>query len=257
MNTDTELRTPVEKPEAPDVRSAGASGCAGTPSGELEMTVANRALDAVSDPGPPTLVVGLESRQWRRMLGPLAWAALEDLALVARQYEQGWAAPVGVRDLAAAMGVTKDTAARAISALASAGLVTRTRVETDNKRRRSGYRLRLPDGIERRTCPPAQDSHSSELDCCPDGQDNRSPDPPDTARCPADHYDETAETRDASTARHPPGRPSRSRRRVSTTVEDSAQPRLFSLPSPIRRTGSRDLGTEEASQRPRLPNGQN
>lgn len=232
MNTDTEPRTPVEEPEAPDVGPAVASGCAGTPSEELEMTVATRALEAASDPGPPALVVGLESRQWRRMLGPLAWAALDYLALAARHYEQGWAAPVGVRDLAAAMGVTKDTAARAISALASAGLVTRTRVETDNKHRRSGYRLRLPDGIELRTRPPAQHSHSSALDRRPDGQDIRCPDPPDTARCPADHDNETAETRDASTERLTPGRPSRSRRRVSTTVEESAQPRLFALPSP-------------------------
>jgi hypothetical protein len=79
------------------------------------------------------LVIGPESQQSRRKLGALAWAALEHLALSARQDEHGWAAPVGVRDVATAIGVTKDTAARAVATLATAGLVTRSLVETHDQ----------------------------------------------------------------------------------------------------------------------------
>ena len=63
------------------------------------------------------LVLGTDSRHWRRV-GPLAWAALEHLALAARPDHQGWAAPLGVRDIATGIGVTKDTAARAVTASA-------------------------------------------------------------------------------------------------------------------------------------------
>ena len=66
------------------------------------------------------LVIGTDSRHWRRRLGPLAWAALEPLALAAHPDHHGWAAPLGVRDIAAGIGVTKDTAARAVTALGHA-----------------------------------------------------------------------------------------------------------------------------------------
>jgi hypothetical protein len=110
----------------------------------------------------------------------MAWAALEHLALAAQPDELGWAAPVGVRDVAAGLGVTKDTAARAVAALTTAGLVTRTPVETDTGRRRSGYRLRLPAGIEPRPCPGEADTATQQEnpDRCPNNQDNR--------RCPTD-----------------------------------------------------------------------
>jgi hypothetical protein len=51
---------------------------------------------------------------------------------------------VGVRDVAGGIGVTKDTAARAISVLVTAGLVTRQPVEKTGGSRRSGYLLHLP-----------------------------------------------------------------------------------------------------------------
>ena len=57
------------------------------------------------------LVIKADSRLWRRRLGPLAWAALEHLALAAHPDHHGWAAPLGVRDVAGGIGVTKDTAA--------------------------------------------------------------------------------------------------------------------------------------------------
>jgi DNA-binding MarR family transcriptional regulator len=90
------------------------------------------------------LVIGNESLLWQRRLTPRAWTALQHLALCSRRTEHGWAAAVGVRDVAAGIGVTKDTAARAISALVTAGLVTRQPVEKTGGSRRSGYLLHLP-----------------------------------------------------------------------------------------------------------------
>ncbi|MDA8045750.1 MAG: hypothetical protein M0Z30_11025 [Actinomycetota bacterium] len=60
----------------------------------------------------------------QELKGPLAWAPLEHLALAAHPDRQGWAAPLGVREIATGIGVTKDTAARAVTALSAAGLVT-------------------------------------------------------------------------------------------------------------------------------------
>jgi hypothetical protein len=176
-----EFLTIEKKREAPDVRSAVAGTATGndTPSENSEMTPPS-AKPAVNNTDGPMLVIGPESRQWRRKLGALAWAALEHLALSARQDEQGWAAPVGVRDIATATGVTKDTAARAVAALATAGLVTRSLVETHDRRRRPGYRLHLPAGIEARPRPGNEDTplQRGEPDGCPSNQDKRT--------CPAD-----------------------------------------------------------------------
>jgi hypothetical protein len=112
--------------------------------------------------GGLVLVVGPSSRVWRRRLGAAAWAAFEDLALVALPDATGWVAPVGVRDVAAGIGVNKDSAARAVSALRAAGLVTLTRVPDRHGRRRSGYRLNPPDGIVLHDCPNIPDSEGQE-----------------------------------------------------------------------------------------------
>jgi DNA-binding MarR family transcriptional regulator len=93
------------------------------------------------------LVVAAESLPWPRRLGPLAWTALQHLALSSHHTEQGRAVPVGVRDLAAGLGVTKDTAARAVSRLVAEGLVTREPVGTRTGYRRSGYLLHLPEAM--------------------------------------------------------------------------------------------------------------
>ena len=92
----------------------------------------------------PALVIASESLLWQRRLTPRAWTALQHLALRSRRTQQGWAAAVGVRDVAAGIGVTKDTAARVISVLVTAGLVTRQPVEMTGGSRRSGYLLHLP-----------------------------------------------------------------------------------------------------------------
>jgi DNA-binding transcriptional ArsR family regulator len=97
----------------------------------------------VTEPGDTTLVIGTKSGAWRRRLGPLAWAALVHLALIANPDHHGWAAALGVRDIATGIGVSKDTAARAVTVLRVAGLVTVEQLDRPDGRRRSGYRLHL------------------------------------------------------------------------------------------------------------------
>lgn len=97
------------------------------------------------------LVLSAESHAHRRKLGALAWAALEEMALSAVADDNGWYMVGGVREIGASMGVTKDTAARAVAALASAGLVRRERLDDADSTRRSAYRLHLPCGVT--LCP--------------------------------------------------------------------------------------------------------
>jgi hypothetical protein len=72
------------------------------------------------------VVVTAEARAFRRAVGVTAWAVLEELVLDADVDECGaLVARTNVRRLAAALGVSKDTAARALNQLARAGVVTR------------------------------------------------------------------------------------------------------------------------------------
>jgi DNA-binding MarR family transcriptional regulator len=116
---------------------------------------ADAASDRSARPWPVAyaLITYPPATLWRRRLGPLAWVALEHLALSSQRTDQGWIAPVGVRDVAEGLGVTKDTAARAVAALGAAGLVILSRVETAEGRRRSGYLLHLPDQLRLIDCP--------------------------------------------------------------------------------------------------------
>jgi IclR helix-turn-helix domain len=98
--------------------------------------------------GPGEVQVTTASRAIRRQVGPLAWAVLEELALTAQPDDRGWITPLGVRAIAAAIGVTKNTAARAVITLRSAGLVTPDRVKTTEGQSVSAYRLALPEGID-------------------------------------------------------------------------------------------------------------
>jgi hypothetical protein len=93
------------------------------------------------------LVIAAESLPWPRRVGPLAWTALQHLALSSHHTDQGWAVAVGVRDIAVGLGVTKDTVARAVSTLVDTGLVSRGRVRTRGGQPRSGYLLHLPHPI--------------------------------------------------------------------------------------------------------------
>ena len=121
------------------------------------------------------LLLDSASRTWRRRLGPLPWAVLEELALQARPSQQGWVAAVGVRDLGAAVGITKDTAARALASLRSAELVMPARVHLPKGPSRSGYRLNLPDGIAIRGCPTQHDTGPHEGELCVHGENTGCP----------------------------------------------------------------------------------
>lgn len=65
------------------------------------------------------------SRALRRSIGPVAWAVLEDLAADAQESDAGWVVATNVRRIAADVGISKDTAARALRRLITAELVTR------------------------------------------------------------------------------------------------------------------------------------
>lgn len=124
----------------------------------------------------------------RGRVGPVPWVVFEALALAAERDDAGWIAALGVRDLAAGLGMNKDTAARAVTALTAAGLVTRERLADMAGGRRSGYRLCLPAGTELCpappdgvTCPPSPDTAA-----CPTDTDTDScPGQRDSDRCPA------------------------------------------------------------------------
>jgi DNA-binding transcriptional ArsR family regulator len=70
--------------------------------------------------------VAPESRQARQRLGTTAWAVLEDVALDAHIDDRArLVAVTNVRRIALQLGISKDTAARALLRLAEAGLVER------------------------------------------------------------------------------------------------------------------------------------
>ncbi len=137
-------------------------------------------------PGAPALVVTAQSVQLCRRLGPLAWMALQYLAVSSHRVDRGWAAAAGVRHVATGIGVTKDTAARAISRLVTAGLVTRDRVDVPGGRRRSGYLLHLPEEIRLIDRPTDLDTIDDRRSARPDQEDSsRLPSGPE---CPHGEY---------------------------------------------------------------------
>jgi hypothetical protein len=134
------------------------------------------------------VVCGQASRTWRRHLGVLAWAALEELALTARRDVRGWASPTEVRAIATGIGTTDTAAVRALAALAVAGLVVLEARTDQDGWRRCGYRLHTPPGVELLDGPGEHDTVSRGLrGDPPNGHDTRSLSlhhRPDT-RCPA------------------------------------------------------------------------
>lgn len=103
-------------------------------------------------PIPP----GERTAALRRTLGPVAWCALE--CLVERS-DDGRTVEASVRLVAAELGVAKNTAHRALRALAHAGLVAAEQQRTDDGRFRSGrYRLHLDALLDRapQPAPPAR-----------------------------------------------------------------------------------------------------
>jgi DNA-binding transcriptional ArsR family regulator len=93
---------------------------------------------------PPELSVTPECRTIRATVGPVAWVVLEELALTATRGRSLETATT-IRDLADAVGLSKDTVASGLRRLMKHGLVTRVA----QRDRRSGcfgnsvYRLHL------------------------------------------------------------------------------------------------------------------
>jgi DNA-binding transcriptional ArsR family regulator len=90
----------------------------------------------VVDGSGTRLVVTAASAPLRRQLGPVAWCALEILVLNARRdADRRLVASLNARDLAHTLGVGRDAATNAVSALRRSGLVA------SSERRGSGGRF--------------------------------------------------------------------------------------------------------------------
>lgn len=117
------------------------------------------------------LIIDNEAASVRRELGPLAWFVLEELALSSdRPAGVGPRARVGVRDLAASLGMSKDTVARGLARLIETGVATRVVGRSGTGRFASShYEVHLPVGVTLLTPqsgnagaePPAQRSKRS------------------------------------------------------------------------------------------------
>jgi transcriptional regulator with XRE-family HTH domain len=77
-----------------------------------------------------SLVLGPDAGGTRRSLGPLAWATLEALVADARIVDGVVVASVSIRDLAERLGVSKNTAHRAIVTLNRAELAEQAQERT-------------------------------------------------------------------------------------------------------------------------------
>jgi len=103
------------------------------------------------------LTLGPGAAPLRRELGPLAWCALECLVACSGDGSDGTTAEASVRSLAVDLGVAKNTAHRAISALVRAGLVSPTQDRHDDGRFCAGrYRLHVDDVLTAARPKPAR-----------------------------------------------------------------------------------------------------
>ena len=102
-----------------------------------------------------------EERALRRLLGPLAWAVLADLALDAEHDGAGaWVVTTSARRVAAHLGVGKDTAARALRRLVSIGLLERSPQSAGPAGRfgTGSYELRVVPPMATGPCPSNEDT---------------------------------------------------------------------------------------------------
>ncbi len=95
-----------------------------------------------------SLLLGPMAADTRRSLGPLAWAALEALVADARSTHGVDVVESTVRELAARLGVAKNTAHRALAALGDAGFVESLQSRSSSGQFSSGsYRLAVPASV--------------------------------------------------------------------------------------------------------------
>jgi DNA-binding IclR family transcriptional regulator len=107
--------------------------------------------------GSTRLVSGPRAAVLRRELGPLAWCALE---FMVEQSSDGVTTEASVRTLAAALGVAKNAAHRAVVALTRAGFIEGIQDRgTDGRFRPGRYRLLLTEDLLTRTSQPRRSQH--------------------------------------------------------------------------------------------------
>lgn len=101
-----------------------------------------------ADPSPHSLVIEAASLELRRALGPSAWLVFEEMLLRSTTERGERIAHVSVRSMAAALGVAKDTVARALNRLRDAGLVTPAQPKNDRGLFEAGsYVIEVPEGL--------------------------------------------------------------------------------------------------------------
>jgi len=97
-----------------------------------------------------SLLLGPMADETRRSLGPLAWAALETLVTDSRPIGDVAVADTSVRQLADRLGVAKNTAHRALTALRCAGFIEPLQSRSTSGQFASGsYRLAVAPSILR------------------------------------------------------------------------------------------------------------
>ena len=96
-----------------------------------------------------SVVVSPYARELRRRLGPTAWTVLEELVSASQGDADDCYSTATVRSLAADLGLSKDTVARALVRLRTAGIIA-----ARQDRRPAGtfatglYRISIPGAIE-------------------------------------------------------------------------------------------------------------
>jgi DNA-binding transcriptional MocR family regulator len=97
-----------------------------------------------SDDARP-VVVAIGATELRRALGPTPWIVLEEML---RRSDGACTAQVSVRSLAAALGLSKDTVARAITRLRATGVVVAMQSRASSGAFDAGvYRIVVPSDV--------------------------------------------------------------------------------------------------------------
>lgn len=128
-----------------------------------------------TDPDRRVVVTG-DAGELRRRLGPTAWVVFEELLLASTGPATACCASVSVRLLAASLGLAKDTVARALVRLRSAGLVAVTQSRsTGGVFAAATYELQIPSGIIVDATPTAIPTTEASSGTNPTGRTNANP----------------------------------------------------------------------------------
>ena len=84
-------------------------------------------------PEARALTLGSTAPTMRRAVGPISWCVLEHLAETAEERADDTVSYETVRSTAGALGLAKDTVARALRRLAHAGLITHRPSRAENR----------------------------------------------------------------------------------------------------------------------------